>query len=88
MWYLMDDFINIHIFYLSSIIHHPHYRTYKYDPYDDTTIYPDLSQLDHEDLEELASVTAQLFCADPKLAGLQIDLEPFVNPYAAFVDGG
>ena len=43
--------------------------------------YPNLKNLSSVQLGKLAKQTAQLFCADANLGGIQIDLEPYQEPY-------
>jgi hypothetical protein len=43
--------------------------------------YPNLNNLSAVQLGNLAKQTAQLFCKDPHLGGIQVDLEPYQDPY-------
>jgi len=51
--------------------------------------YPNLNNLTNGHIEKLAEHTAKLYCADENLGGIQVDLEPYQDPYkeslAAFV---
>jgi len=42
---------------------------------------PDLSKLTAAQAKQWAAVTAELYCSFPQVGGLQIDLEPFKDPY-------
>jgi len=43
--------------------------------------YPNLNNLTEPQLGQLAKQTASLFCEDDNLSGVQIDLEPYQDPY-------
>jgi hypothetical protein len=43
--------------------------------------YPNLNNLTSKQLGVLAKQTAQLYCQDDNLGGIQIDLEPYQDPY-------
>jgi len=43
--------------------------------------YPNLNNLSATQLGQLATQTAKLFCSDDVLSGIQIDLEPYQDPY-------
>jgi hypothetical protein len=43
--------------------------------------YPNLNNLTTPQLQKLAKNTAQLYCKDDTLGGIQIDLEPYQDPY-------
>merc|ERR1711990_624771 len=43
--------------------------------------YPNLNNLSDTQLGQLAQQTAKLFCQDSNLGGVQIDLEPYQDPY-------
>merc|ERR1711998_766990 len=43
--------------------------------------YPNLNNLTKTQLGQLAKQTAQLYCTDANLGGIQIDLEPYQDPY-------
>lgn len=43
--------------------------------------YPNLNNLSAVQIGKLATQTAQLFCQDDNLGGVQIDLEPYASPY-------
>jgi len=43
--------------------------------------YPNLNNLSAVQLGKLAKQTSTLFCKDPNLGGIQIDLEPYQDPY-------
>lgn len=43
--------------------------------------YPNLNNLSSTQMTQLAVQTAKLFCQDPNLGGIQIDLEPYQDPY-------
>jgi hypothetical protein len=43
--------------------------------------YPNLNNLTDTQLGKLAQQTAQLFCQDDNLGGIQVDLEPYQDPY-------
>merc|ERR1712159_89166 len=43
--------------------------------------YPNLNNLSAVQMGQLAVQTAKLFCQDPNLGGIQIDLEPYQDPY-------
>jgi len=49
--------------------------------------YPNLNNLSHTQLGQLANQTAKLYCADPNLGGVQIDLEPYQDPYKESLEG-
>jgi len=43
--------------------------------------YPNLNNLTLTQLGALAKQTAKLYCSDPNLGGIQVDLEPYQDPY-------
>merc|ERR1712086_15790 len=49
--------------------------------------YPNLNNLTAPQLTVLAKQTATLFCQDPNLGGIQIDLEPYQDPYKESLEG-
>jgi len=55
---------------------------YKFDPYGDKNVYPDMSKVTSDtDIVSLADATAQLYCSNDIVNGIQVDLEPLIDPY-------
>jgi len=52
-----------------------------YDACDFGDFYPNLNNLSMTQIEGLAEHTAKLYCADPNIGGIQVDLEPYQPPY-------
>jgi hypothetical protein len=52
-----------------------------YDACDFGDFYPNLNNLTAPQIESLAQYTAKLYCADENLGGIQVDLEPYQDPY-------
>merc|ERR1711934_923839 len=52
-----------------------------YDACDFGDFYPNLNNLTAPHIKTLAQYTAKLFCADDNLGGIQVDLEPYQDPY-------
>merc|ERR1711977_196305 len=48
--------------------------------------YPNLNNLTNVQMGKLAKQTAQLFCKDQNLGGIQIDLEPYQDPYLSSLE--
>jgi len=48
--------------------------------------YPNLHNLTNNSLDSLAKRTAQLYCKEDVVDGIQVDLEPYAAPYAASLD--
>jgi len=61
-------------------------RYNNYDACKFGNFYPDLNNLTSAELDLLAMQTAQLYCKDNLLSGVQIDLEPYVSPYTDSLD--
>jgi len=53
----------------------------KHDACEFGDFYPNLNNLTDTQLGKLAKQTAKLYCADDSLGGVQIDLEPYQDPY-------
>eukprot|EP01029_Cantina_marsupialis_P000847 TRINITY_DN10657_c0_g1_i1.p1 TRINITY_DN10657_c0_g1~~TRINITY_DN10657_c0_g1_i1.p1 ORF type:complete len:425 (-),score=105.22 TRINITY_DN10657_c0_g1_i1:344-1618(-) len=56
----------------------------KYNDYDACkfgNFYPDLRNLTDTSLQNLAENAAKLYCSHSEIAGVQVDLEPYVEPY-------
>lgn len=59
-------------------------EAYGFWPYGgDKGVYPDVSKVSADEMTALATATAQLYCASDAVDGVQIDLEPFADPYRA-----
>jgi hypothetical protein len=52
-----------------------------YDACDFGDFYPNLNNLTQPQIETLAEHTAKLYCADENVGGIQVDLEPYQDPY-------
>merc|ERR1711957_1067111 len=52
-----------------------------YDACDFGDFYPNLNTLTQPQIEHLAQYTAELYCHDDNLGGIQVDLEPYQDPY-------
>merc|ERR1711998_507458 len=52
-----------------------------YDACDFGDFYPNLNNLTTAQIGTLAQFTARLYCQDPNLGGIQVDLEPYQDPY-------
>jgi hypothetical protein len=52
-----------------------------HDACDFGDFYPNLNNLTKPQIESLAQHTARLYCADENLGGIQVDLEPYQDPY-------
>jgi hypothetical protein len=52
-----------------------------YDACDFGDFYPNLNNLTQPQIEHLAQYTAELYCHDDNLGGIQVDLEPYQDPY-------
>eukprot|EP00656_Telonema_subtile_P017856 TRINITY_DN1962_c0_g2_i1.p1 TRINITY_DN1962_c0_g2~~TRINITY_DN1962_c0_g2_i1.p1 ORF type:complete len:440 (-),score=105.29 TRINITY_DN1962_c0_g2_i1:73-1392(-) len=52
-----------------------------YDACNFGDFYPNLNNLTAPQIETLAEHTAKLYCADPNVGGIQVDLEPYQPPY-------
>jgi len=59
----------------------------KYDACDFGDFYPNLNNLTAPQIETLAEHTAKLYCADENLGGIQVDLEPYQDPYKDSLEG-
>merc|ERR1712166_1376599 len=52
-----------------------------YDACDFGDFYPNLNNLTQPQIEHLAQYTAELYCHDDNLGGIQVDLEPYQDSY-------
>jgi hypothetical protein len=52
-----------------------------YDACEFGDFYPNLNNLTAPQITTLAEYTAKLYCADPNIGGIQVDLEPYQDPY-------
>merc|ERR1711957_647119 len=52
-----------------------------YDACDFGDFYPNLNNLTDPQIEHLGQYTAELYCHDDNLGGIQVDLEPYQDPY-------
>jgi len=52
-----------------------------YDACDFGDFYPNLKNLTKPHIAKLAQHTAKLYCADQNVGGIQVDLEPYVEPH-------
>jgi len=52
-----------------------------YDACDFGDFYPNLNNLTEPHIAKLAVHTAKLYCEDPNVDGIQVDLEPYQDPY-------